>query len=54
MPIDFPDTPTVGDLHTVGSRTWRWDGEKWLVVDKNDANSQYLYDLQVLFRMETY
>jgi hypothetical protein len=27
--IDFPDTPTVGDLYTVGSITWKWDGITW-------------------------
>ncbi len=54
MPIDFPDSPTTGQTYTSGSRTWRWDGEKWVVVDQNAASSLYLYDLQVLSRMETY
>lgn len=53
MAIDFPNSPTTGDTHTVGNRTWRWDGEKWLVVDKNTASADYIYDLQVLTRMET-
>lgn len=27
--IDFPNTPLVGDTHTVDTMTWRWDGVKW-------------------------
>ncbi len=27
--IDFPDAPGVGDVHTEGDTTWRYDGEKW-------------------------
>ncbi len=26
MPIDFPNAPSVSDTHTVGSKTWIWDG----------------------------
>ena len=29
MAIDFPNTPTSGDNHTVGDKSWQWDGEKW-------------------------
>lgn len=31
MAIDFPDSPDVDDVHTDGSRSWVWDGEKWNV-----------------------
>jgi hypothetical protein len=27
--IDFPANPTVGQLFTVGTTTWVWDGAKW-------------------------
>lgn len=30
-PIVFPATPTVGDVHRVGQRAWRWDGGIWVV-----------------------
>jgi hypothetical protein len=30
MPIDFPNAPSVSDTHTVGSKTWVWDGTTWL------------------------
>ena len=29
MAIDFPNTPTAGQLYTVGNRSWRWDGTAW-------------------------
>ena len=32
MPINFPDSPTTGDTHTVGDKTWTWDGTSWNVV----------------------
>ena len=32
MPIDFPNSPTIGQTYTDGGRSWTWDGEKWNVV----------------------
>ena len=32
MAINFPDSPSVNDTHTVGSRTWKWDGTVWNLV----------------------
>ena len=29
MPIDFPNSPSVNETHTVGSRTWQWTGSLW-------------------------
>lgn len=29
MAIDFPNSPTVGDLYTVGGKTWQWNGTFW-------------------------
>jgi hypothetical protein len=29
--IEFPDSPTTGDLHAAGGASWRWDGVKWTV-----------------------
>jgi hypothetical protein len=34
MPIDFPDSPDVDDLFTVGDRTWRWTGTAWDTVEE--------------------
>lgn len=30
--MDFPANPAVGDTHSVGTRTWRWDGVVWGTV----------------------
>ena len=30
MAIDFPNSPTTGDLHTVNGKQWQWDAEKWI------------------------
>ncbi len=39
--MDFPANPSVGDTHTVGPRTWRWDGTVWATVSASvDAISQ--------------
>ena len=27
--INFPDSPTAGQIHTVGAASWTWDGTKW-------------------------
>ena len=32
MAINFPDSPSVNDTHTVGDRTWVWDGTTWTVI----------------------
>jgi len=41
MAINFPDSPSTNDLWTVGSNTWSFDGEKWVLV----AGTIYLDDL---------
>jgi hypothetical protein len=32
--IDFPDSPDLNDLFTVGDRTWRWTGNTWDTVEE--------------------
>lgn len=47
--INFPDSPSVGQTFTVGSRTWTYTGTVWQVVsfefsgnlDGGKANSVY-------------
>jgi len=31
MAVDFPNSPSVGDLFNNGERTWKWDGTAWNV-----------------------
>lgn len=33
MPINFPNSPTTGQVHTNGKKRWRWTGEKWRKVE---------------------
>ena len=30
MAIDFPNSPSSGDIYTVNGKQWQWDGEKWI------------------------
>ena len=44
--IDFPNSPTVGQLFTVGDITWEWTGTVWqglgLVVEPIDPNPKII------------
>lgn len=31
MPLDFPDTPVLGQEFSSGDQTWVWDGYVWLI-----------------------
>lgn len=53
MAFDFPNNPTNGQVFTQGSRSWRYDGEKWVILDQaNNLNNQ-VYDIMLLNKMET-
>lgn len=30
MPLNFPTSPTLNELYTFNSKTWRWDGAGWV------------------------
>ena len=32
MSLNFPSTPAVNDLYTLGTRTWKYNGNGWAVV----------------------
>ena len=32
MPLDFPNNPNLGDITSLGTRTWRWNGTVWAEV----------------------
>ena len=42
--IDFPASPTPGQIFTAGTASWRWDGTKWLA---QGAASSYLVAFDV-------
>lgn len=39
---DLPDDATLGDLYTVGTIQYVWDGTEWIVIDstKSITNAQ--------------
>jgi hypothetical protein len=43
MAIDFPNSPTVNDIYTVGDSSWQYDGEKWLSLGA-PAPADAVYD----------
>lgn len=53
MAIDFPDTPTTNQMFTVGSQTWKYDGEKWVTVDNATLANSQAYDMYLMLKMET-
>lgn len=39
-PIDFPNSPTIGQTFTSGIRTWQWDGVVWTLVQYGVQGNQ--------------
>jgi hypothetical protein len=37
MPSNFPNNPSVNDLHTIADITWRWDGVAWVLYSAPPA-----------------
>jgi hypothetical protein len=40
MALNFPSSPTVGQLYAIGTKTWKWNGTGWQIV--TDANGALL------------
>lgn len=53
MAIDFPNSPTTNQIVSVGTKAWRWNGEKWVSENTSIASYTEVYDLAVLQNMET-
>lgn len=46
---DFPASPTVGQVYTLGSLSWQWNGSAWdTYYSANSANIVYLDSTQTL------
>ena len=52
MAFDFPNNPTTGQVFTQGNRSWRYDGEKWVVLNEAANQQNQLYDIMVLMNMD--
>ena len=61
MAIDFPNSPSNGDIYTVSGKRWQWDGEKWLAYGASLAATRTTGkniiingDMRVSQRAQTY
>jgi len=36
MPAGFPAAPSTNDRHTVGDKTWEWNGSVWNLVERSN------------------
>jgi len=39
MPINFPDSPSVNDLHNSSGKTWQWNGTTWTLLNISPPSS---------------
>ena len=39
MAINFPNSPSEGDIHQVADRVWQWDGEKWKATGTTSSSA---------------
>lgn len=35
--LDFPSSPSLGQVYTAANKSWTWDGSKWIVTQYNNA-----------------
>ncbi len=40
MAINFPNTPTLNDVHSTAGKVWKWDGTSW--IGSADSSNQYV------------
>lgn len=35
--LNFPDSPTSGQVFTAANKSWTWDGTKWIVTQYDNG-----------------
>lgn len=48
MALNFPASPTLNQTHSVGERTWRWNGVGWQYVSDPIVNPPILQPAYVI------
>lgn len=38
MALDFPPSPTEGQVYTLGAKSWTWNGSGWASVPASTVN----------------
>ena len=44
MPLNFPNSPSLNDTHSVGDRTWKWNGTGWQLLNSSQLFSNATLD----------
>ena len=55
MPVNFPNSPTIGDVFVTNGKTYQWDGEKWTTdttVTKTDIGLENVQNYSVATQAE--
>lgn len=43
MAINFPNSPTLGQKHTVGLNQWEWNGYAWTRIPDRNVGDQVVF-----------
>ena len=43
MAINFPNSPTTGQKHTVGLNEWEWNGYAWTRIPDRNVGDQVVF-----------
>lgn len=46
MPLSFPNSPVIDQIHTTGNKVFKWDGVKWINF-KTPLVGEYVSDVRV-------
>lgn len=47
MAINFPNSPSVDQVYTVGIKSWKWNGEGWETVSGGGGGSITGYSVTI-------
>jgi hypothetical protein len=55
MALDFPASPTLNQIYTVGDQSWKWDGTSWVALaSAENAAPVYVGTLPPTFSEQGY